>query len=107
MSATQLRGCSGANCARRREEVAKLETDRLDLGEHLCGYEWEAGETPPGDAAPGKWVVRKVPDEWVVLFRSRKGAEYLIQNFSPTDDGEKAAKGMALRLIDIDWGRGG
>jgi len=70
------------------------------------GYEWDAGLTPPGDSAPGRWTVRRDTDHWVVLFHSFNGPEYIIQTFAPTEDGERAAKGMALKLVDIVWGRG-
>jgi hypothetical protein len=80
--------------------------EELGQGEPQVGYEWDAGLTPPGDSAPGRWTVKRDTDHWVVLFHSFKGAEYVIQTFSPTEDGERAAKGMALKLVDIAWGRG-
>lgn len=76
----------------------------LDLGGHPPGYEWAAGETPPDDAAPGRWFVRKYEDCWNVMFRSAPtGVEYAIQPFLPNDRGEKAAKLMANKLVDIAW----
>jgi hypothetical protein len=77
----------------------------LGFEEPEVGYEWEAGSTPPGDAVPGRWVVKKGGDSWVVLFHASNGTEYVIHNFSPDDDGEKAAKTMALKLVDFAWGR--
>ena len=52
------------------------------------GYEWDAGNTPPGDKSPGRWTV-KGPTEntGLVLFHSflTAGAEYTIQTFPPTE----------------------
>jgi hypothetical protein len=70
------------------------------------GYEWDAGLTPPGDPAPGRWTVKREEEDWVVLFHSFKGPEYRICIFDPTEEGERAAKKMALTLVDIAWGRG-
>jgi hypothetical protein len=80
--------------------------DNLDLGEHEAGYGWKAGDTRPRDSAPGWWGVRKGRTAWVVIFRSINGPEYTIQSFSLTTSGERAAKVMALKLVDIAWGRG-
>ena len=78
-------------------------TENLDIGNHEPGYEWAAGETPPNDTAPGKWVV-KLTHVWAVVFRSAPtGAEYIIQAFSPDDEGERVAKTMANKLVDIAW----
>jgi hypothetical protein len=77
----------------------------LGLGEPKRGYEWEAGETPPGDSAPGRWIVKKRARDWAVLFHSDKGVTYIIHTFSPTEEGERAARSMALKLVDIAWGR--
>jgi hypothetical protein len=78
--------------------------ENLDLGGHEPGYEWVAGETPPNDPAPGKWLVRRLAGSWRVLFRSAPtGAEYKILDFSPDDSGEKAAKGMANKLVNNAW----
>lgn len=77
----------------------------LGFGEPKPGYEWDAGNTPPGDKSPGQWTARRDPENWVVLFHSFNGPEYIIQTFSPTEDGERAAKTMALKLVDIAWGR--
>ena len=77
--------------------------ENLDLGVHPVGYEWVAGETPPNDPGPGKWLVR-LSDVWTVIFRSAPtGAEYVIQAFSPDDEGERVAKRMANKLVDIAW----
>jgi hypothetical protein len=72
------------------------------------GYEWDAGNTPPGDKSPGRWTVRFDKEHWTVLFHSflDAGAEYTIQTFPPIENGERAAKGMARKLADIAWGRG-
>ena len=79
-------------------------TEDLDLGGHEPGYEWVAGETPPGDPAPGEWIVRLYEDCWRVMFRSvPSGAEYPIQKFCPDDDGEKVAKSMTNKLVDAAW----
>ena len=78
-------------------------TANLDLGGHEAGYKWVAGATPPNDPAPGEWFV-KLDKVWTVMFRSTPtGAEYPIQAFSPDDEGERAAKGMANKLVDIAW----
>jgi len=77
----------------------------LGLGEPTIGYEWEAGGTPPGDSAPGRWTATKRKRDWAVLFHSEKGAEYVIYTFPITEEGERAAKTMALKLVDIAWGR--
>lgn len=71
------------------------------------GYEWDAGITPPGDGSPGRWTVKRTLENWVVVFHSflSAGAEYAIQTFPPTEAGERAAKGMALKLVDIARGR--
>ena len=96
-------------------------SQELGFGEPKVGYEWNAGNTPPGDKSPGRWTVRRDPDHWVVLFHSfvdepqtgfeRKGfshgtgPDYIIVTFLPTEDGERAAKTMALKLVDVAWGR--
>jgi len=77
----------------------------LDLYGHEAGYEWEAGQTPPGDSATGTWLVRRTADSWVVIFRSAAGPEYEIMPLPATDNGERVAKVMALKLVDIAWGR--
>ena len=77
----------------------------LGLGEPTIGYEWEAGGTPRGDSAPGRWTATKRARNWVVLFHSEKGAEYVIYTFPLTEEGERAAKTMAIKLVDIAWGR--
>jgi hypothetical protein len=87
--------------------MAKAKTAKeLGQGELEVGYEWDAGLTPPGDSAPGRWTVKRDTDKWVVLFHSFNGPEYIIHTFPPTEDGERAAKGMALLIVDIAWGRG-
>ena len=76
----------------------------LYLGVHEPGYKWVAGETPPGDSAPGEWFVRLYEDAWIVMFRSAPaGVEYVIQPFRPNDKGERAAKNMANKLVDNAW----
>ena len=77
----------------------------LGLGEPKRGYEWEAGGTPPGDSVPGRWAVTKRPRDWAVLFYSDKEATYTIHTFPLTEEGERAAKTMALKLVDIAWGK--
>ena len=77
----------------------------LGLEEPKVGYEWEAGNTPPGDSAPGQWVVRREGERWIVLFHAAKGAEYVIHTFPPDEDGERAAKTMAIKLVDFAWGK--
>ena len=77
----------------------------LGLGESKRSYEWEAGETPPGDSAPGRWVVAKRPRDWAVLFNSDKGAQYVIYTFPLNKEGERAARTMAKKLVDIAWGK--
>jgi hypothetical protein len=77
----------------------------LGLGEPKRGYEWEGGGTPPGDSAPGRWTATKRARDWAVLFHSDKGAQYLIHTFPLTEEGERAAKTMALKLVDIAWGK--
>ena len=77
----------------------------LGLGEPKRGYEWEAGATPPGDSTPGRWTAAKRAKDWAVLFHSDKGATYIIHTFSLNEEGERAAKTMALKLVDIAWGR--
>lgn len=86
--------------------MAEVKTaQELGHGEPQVGCEWDAGLTPLGDSAPGRWTVRRDPDHWVVIFHSFNGPEYIIQTFTPTEYGERAAKGMALKLVDIAWGR--
>ena len=77
----------------------------LGLGEPQRGYEWEAGGTPPGDSVPGRWTATKRARDWAVLFHSDKGAEYIIHTFPLTEEGERAAKTMAMKLVDIAWGK--
>ena len=83
----------------------------LGFGEPKVGYEWDAGSTPPGDKSQGRWTVRRTPDNWLVIFHSFQdssqgvGPDYITATFSPTEDGERAAKTMALKLVDIAWGR--
>jgi hypothetical protein len=77
----------------------------LGLGEPKLGYEWEAGGTPLGDSVPGRWTVKKRARDWAILFHSDKGATYIIHTFPLTEEGERAAKTMALKLVDIAWGR--
>jgi hypothetical protein len=79
----------------------------LGLGKPGYGYEWEAGETPPGDSAPGRWAAIKRARNWAVVFRSAKGTEYLIHTFPLNESGERAAKTMAIKLVDIAWGKTG
>jgi hypothetical protein len=76
----------------------------LDLGGHEPGYEWVAGQTPPNDPSPGKWIVR-LSDVWTVLFHAAPtGAEYPIPiPFAPDEEGERAAKNMANKLVDNAW----
>lgn len=81
--------------------------ENLDLGGHEKGYEWVAGTTPPDDpASSGKWIVR-LTDIWSVIFRPEPDPpgliEYPIQAFSPDDEGERAAKVMANKLVDNAW----
>lgn len=85
-------------------EQAKT-AQELGLGEPKPGYEWEAGATPPGDSAPGRWTTIKRAQDWAVIFRSDKGAEYIIHAFPLSDAGERAAKTMAMKLVDIAWGK--
>jgi hypothetical protein len=80
-------------------------TREMGLNEPQPGYEWDAGRTPPRDAAPGWWTVVKRARDWAVLFHSDEGAQYIIQTFAQTEEGERAAKTMALKLVDIAWGR--
>jgi len=76
------------------------------LGKLKLGLEWEAGGTPPGDSAPGQWAVAKRVRDWAVLFRSAKGVEYVINTFPLSEAGERAAKTMAAKLVDVAWGKG-
>lgn len=76
------------------------------LGKPKLGLEWEAGGTPPGDSAPGQWAVARRARDWAVLFRSAKGAEYVINTFPLSEAGERAAKTMAAKLVDVAWGKG-
>jgi hypothetical protein len=85
-------------------EQAKT-VQELGLGQVKLGHEWEAGATPPGDSAPGRWATIKRAQDWAVIFRSDKGAEYIIHAFPPSDAGERAAKLMALKLVEIAWGK--
>jgi len=73
--------------------------------EPTVGYEWGAGDTPPGDSAPGRWAVMREENKWVVAFHAFRGPTYVIHTFPSTEDGERAAKIMALKLVDIAWGR--
>jgi hypothetical protein len=83
--------------------MPKIKTaEDLDLGGHEPGYEWVAGQSPPDDDYPGKWIVR-LSDVWAVVFRTEMKVEYPIQRFNPTDEGEKAAKIMANKLVDNAW----
>ncbi len=87
-------------------EPMEVKTHReLHGKEPVAGYEADMGLTPPGDKSPGRWTVRRDPNGWIILFHSFNGPEYVVQTFSPTDEGERAAKAMALRLVDIAWGR--
>jgi len=79
----------------------------LGLGKPGHGYEWVAGETPPGDSAPGRWAAIKRARDWAVIFRSAKGNEYIIHTFPLSEAGERAAKTMAIKLVDIAWGKTG
>ncbi len=76
------------------------------LGKPKLGREWEAGGTPPGDSAPGRWAVARRVRDWAVLFRSAKGAEYIVHTFPLTEAGERAARTMAAKLVDVAWGKG-
>jgi len=68
--------------------MEKVKTEReLGFNEPKVGYKWDAGNTPPGDKAPGRWVVRRDPDHWVVVFHSVDEQEYVIHNFEPTEQG--------------------
>ncbi|MBA7632308.1 hypothetical protein ES703_39851 [subsurface metagenome] len=93
--------------------VEEVKTSQeLGLGEPKPGYEWDAGNTPPGHKSPGRWTVRRNREHWVVLFHSFSymppqyvGPDYIIATFPPTEEGERAAKKMALKLVDNAWGR--
>lgn len=86
--------------------MEQIKTAReLGFDEPKVGYEWNAGDTPLGDSAPGWWMVRRDENKWAVLFHAFKGPTYVIHTFSPTEEGERAAKIMALRLVDVAWGR--
>jgi hypothetical protein len=88
--------------------MEQLRTEQeLGLAKPRRGYEWEAGETPPGDSAPGRWVAIKRARDWAVIFRSTKGNEYVIHTFTLSEAGEKAAKTMAIKLVEIAWGKTG
>ncbi|MBA7704662.1 hypothetical protein ES703_113479 [subsurface metagenome] len=86
-------------------------SQELGLGEPQTGYEWDAGNTPPGDKSLGRWTVKRDPDHWTVLFHSfinppqYVGPDYIIATFPPTEEGERAAKKMALKLVDTAWGK--
>ena len=73
------------------------------------GYEWDAGNTPLGDSNPGRWTVRRGKDNWIILFHpfplGSTELDYVISTFSPTEDGESAAKAMALKIVDAARGR--
>lgn len=84
--------------------MAEIETKDLDLGEHEEGYSWVSGSTPEGDPAPGRWLVRKTAEAWTVNFRSINRVEYVIQDYADTEEGERVAKLMALKLVDIARG---
>jgi len=86
-----------------REQVKTAR--ELGFEEPKVGYEWEAGNTPPGDSAPGRWLVKREGERWVVFFQTSKGTEYIIHTFPPDEDGERAAKTMAIKLVDFAWGR--
>ena len=93
-------------CGKIEKTMEQVKTAReLGLGEPTIGYEWEAGGTPPGDSAPGRWKATKRARDWAVLFYSDRGAEYIIYTFPLTEEGERAAKTMALKLVNIAWGR--
>jgi hypothetical protein len=88
--------------------MEQVETaQELGHGKPKPSYEWEAGATPPGDSAPGRWAVVKRPQDWAVMFRSDKGAEYIIHTFPLSDAGERAGKIMATKLVEIAWGKTG
>jgi hypothetical protein len=88
--------------------MERLRTEHeLGLGKPGRGYEWEAGETPPGDSAPGRWATVKRAQDWAVVFRSDKGNEYLIHTFPLNESGERAAKTMAMKLVEVAWGKTG
>lgn len=91
-----------------KQTLPEIKTHReLHGKDPEIGYEWDAGNTPPGDKSPGRWTVKRTAENWMVLFRSflSAEAEYVIQTFPPTESGERAAKGMALKLVGIAWGR--
>lgn len=76
----------------------------LDLGEHEVGYQWVAGSTPENDPAPGRWLVRKLPTSWSVIFRTINRVEYIILDYDATAEGERVAKMMAQKLVDVaNW----
>ena len=77
----------------------------LGFGKPKVGYEWDAGSTPLEDSLPGRWVVTRKRDKWVVLFHASEGAQYVIHTFPADEAGERAAKTMALKLVEFAWGR--
>ena len=82
--------------------MEQVKTSReLGFGEPKVGYQWDVGSTPRGNEEPGQWTVRRDPKAWVVLFHSFKGTDYIIQTFSPTEEGERAAKTMAVKLVKM------
>lgn len=77
----------------------------LHKEEPPIGYEADMGCTPPGHRSPGRWMIRRDEGSWTLLFHSLQGAEYVVQEFAPTEAGERAARCMGLNLVDIASGR--
>ena len=69
------------------------------------GYEADMGCTPPGHRSPGRWTVRRDVGSWTLVFHSFLGAEYIVQEFPATEEGERATRTMGLNLVDIARGR--
>ena len=54
-----------------KQTLPEIKTHReLHGKDPEIGYEWDAGNTPPGDKSPGRWTVKRTTENWMVLFRS-------------------------------------
>lgn len=89
-------------------------SQELDLGNTEIGYEWLAGSTPSTHKTPGRWIVKREPKKWVILYQGLlEGAPQalreealrgsIIRSFPPTEEGERLAKTTALQIVATAW----
>lgn len=68
------------------------------------GEEWVAGSSHTGKSwERGRWLVRRLEDKIVVVFRMLGGTENSLGEFEPTDTGEMRAICHGIRASSNNW----